>query len=242
MQNNVPEDLVQQVEAAIANGTPLPPGVQIVPPGMPVPPGATELQVKAPKKQAMLPLAPNENLVPELRKRTNCAVVPESATLDSVLKQLMAKPLADIEVTKTRMTILADGISAALLVPAFCAQQLKNRPICSLKDNEDIAKITSELAQLETEGTALNNALVIIIEKAEKLASQRWDLLVKHYGLDPVRNSYKLDETDGTLTEVTLQCADCKGLTRIRKSRQAIQENLSHTEIVSVVTPENKKS
>lgn len=242
MQNKVPDDLVKQVEDAIANGTTLPPGVQIVPPGMPAPPGAVEFPVKPPKKQAMLPLAPNENLVPELRKRTTCAITPESATLDAVMKQLMAKPEADIEIAKTRMNILADGISAALLVPSYCAQQLKNRPICKLSDNEEIAGITSELSKLEVEGSALNDALVAIIEKAENLSSQRWELLVKHYGLDPVRNSYKLNETDGTLTEVTLQCSDCKGLTRIRKARQAIQENLSRPEIAPTAPTEDTNS
>lgn len=232
MKPQVPDALVKQVEQAIANGTPLPPGVQVVPTGSPMPPGAVELPNigigKPLKKEPMPPLAPNDNLVKDLRARTMCPITKESQTLDAVLKQLLNLPPGSVETAEKRMNILSAGISAALLVPAYCAHQLKTRPICKLEDNADVKEINDTLATLEKRGTELDTELQQIISEAQKLMAKRWDLLVKSYGLSPVTYSYLLDDTDKQLSEVSLDCTSCQGLTRIRKSRQAIQENLSH--------------
>ncbi len=193
------------------------------------------------------PIPAGEEGLALLRGLSECPIPAESQKLNKLLAVLVKERVDDDAIEEVMMR----GLTAALRANGYCHNNQKKRTACIFSEDDKLQKMHTDFLELEKETLALSDALEIKKQKVIKLLQDRWSYAVKTYGLDTQKFSYRIDEEKGIIEHVDLQCAECKGATKIRKARQETTEmvmrldkqkkektNDGHTEAIGTRAPE----
>lgn len=237
----LPAQLKQQVEAALREGRPLPPGIVALPRGQAPPQGAVPMGVTAPvvagqgmqqphpamqQKMAQNPLPDGEDLVKTLRSMSECPIPQESAQLNQLLQILIAKDGDETHIEQT----LATGLVVALRANKYCKSNLSKRTVVRFKDDPKLNDLHTRITGMEAKAEALQKELQALAEEGQKLLAERWQYAVQSSGLNPAGISYYIDEEAGTIESVELRCDQCKGAVTIQEARKKVGELLKNLE------------
>jgi hypothetical protein len=218
----------------MAAGEPLPPGVVAVPEGMAPPPGAVNTGVSMPagrmpsqqnvtaSRASHNPLPVGEEGLKILRALSECAIPEESRKLNELLQMCIKSESDSDEIEQT----LTRGLVVALRANKYCRDQTKTRTVCIFEEDAKLKELHASIKTTEARLNELQKEMKDCIDVVTKAVNERWAIAVKNYGLSPEKWSYRIDEEKGLVEQVDLQCLECKGVTRIRKSRQETTEML----------------
>ena len=238
MQNpQIPAALKKEIERRLQAGLPLPPGVIAVPEGQRPPPGAVPSGVIAPgvgmrgmpqhpgmnSKAACNPIPDGLDGIKTMRNMGECNIPAESQKLNAQL-QVLLNTDGDHEIAETAM---GKGLFAGLKMNKHCRENLKARIVVKFEGDEKLADITNQLKEAEEQALATQRKLQEIAEGAQKLLSQRWEYAVKTYGLNPDKNFYVIDEDEGIIKEVELECHKCKAGDAMIDARLLVEKHLT---------------
>lgn len=161
-----------------------------------------------------------------LRGLSECPIPEESKKMNDLLTQMIKREGGSNEEIELAM---AKGIAAALRANTYCRSNTKARTVCVFKDEAGLNELHTSFMALEKEAQELNDKLELVKQKLAETYMKRWQSTVKLYGLDIEKYSYRINEVDGTVEQVHLNCPECKGSTKLRKARQDTAENLRLT-------------
>ena len=212
----------------MARGEPLPPGFRVANENEPPPLGAMPTGVTAqasgqPVKPpedltAHNPIATDENGFTLMRNTHECPIPNESTILQQQLQLATALSSA---VTEECADLTAKGLSVRILTNGYCRDNLKNRVACTFESDEKLREYHQEILDLTSEMETLQKTMQDVHKRAKAAIDNRWQTAVKLYGLNPAKNFYAVDEKEGSIHQLHLDCDGCKGKTRIRKTRQS---------------------
>jgi len=236
---NLPPELVRQIQENLKQGKPLPPGVISVPAGQAPPPGVIPTGITA---QAM-PGAMHEpgvghdqraqarlqqNPLPEgpegmqiLRSLSDCPIPAEAQKLQAQMKVLISSESTDDELIERT---LMKGLVTSLRADRYCQKQLRTRTVCIFDQDEKLQKLHEDVNRETELLEELQQQIRQCTERGKQALLDRWNYAVKTYGLAPERFAYRINEEDGTIELLELKCESCKGATNIRKARQETAE------------------
>ncbi len=227
----------KELERRMAAGEPLPQGFRAVPEGQVPPQGMMPTGVTA--QADGKPIQPPDDLTPYnpivadndgltlMRNAHKCPLPNEATTLQQTLQMLTQ---LEGKLTDRTIEITAQGLAAYMHVGNFCGDQMKDRVVVEFAKDTALAAHHQEIQDCTTEMQALQKQMQAIHTRAKKAIEERWAGAVKNYGLNPAKNFYALNERDGTVIQLSLDCAACKGKARLRKSRQGAQEHMKQVQ------------
>lgn len=230
----IPPALAQQIQAALAEGRPLPPGVIAVPDGQRPPPGAIPAGITAQMPpgmpQQMAPSKVQHNPIPDgeeglkiLRGFANCQVPSEASKLNRMLQMLIQTTEPENE---SLDVLLAKGLAAAMKANRSCALNKKSRTVCIFAEDEKLTALHAKIQEEQTILERLNNELEECVNRANTLLVERWNKAVDAYGLNPEKYLYHIDEERGIIEQVDLECDKCKGLAAVKDVRTEITNRM----------------
>ncbi len=158
-----------------------------------------------------------------LRDSLDCNVPKESQEINKLIDKVIVKvdDPNDEEVER-----LSRGIGVVFLADKFCYKAKKQRTVVKFDDDESLKEFTEAIVVESQKIRDLQNDLVAANELLHDLVKDRWDTAVKKYGLNLEQRLYWIDEENGTIELIDLDCNSCKGSVKIRKVRQELTERL----------------
>lgn len=241
----IPAALAKEIQAALAAGRPLPPGVVAVPSGQAPPPGAVPTGMVAqmaggqppqqtPTKQQHNPLPDGDEGLKILRGFANCPIPGESNKLNKMLQMVLQTHGTEDEAVDD---VLARGLTAAMKANRYCSQNKKTRTVCIFAEDEKLADLHQKLKTESDNLDRLNKEMEECVKRGNTLLQERWQKAVDTYGLSPEKYFYHIDEEKGIVEQVDLACDSCKGVTIIKKARQDVTDILMKPKTVPTNTP-----
>lgn len=227
----IPPQLQAEIQRRLAAGLPLPEGVVAVPPGQTPPKGAIRVNgppssmapLGLPNKTPLNPIAGGSDGLRTLREYSECDVPQESKALNEKVQQVItldgAHPVAE--------NALGKAIFAGLKMAKHCETNLHVRTAVRFEDDETLKTLSEEIHTAEVEGMALQKQMQSLMEKAQRLLTDRWDYSVKNYGLDPENRFYRVNEEEKTIEELELRCDTCTAGKEMIKARLDVDEYLT---------------
>jgi hypothetical protein len=240
--NPMTPEMQQAIREALATGKPLPPGVVAVQPGQTPPPGAIPIPMGNPMGGARGPGQPpvtreKTNPIPEgdegielVRRYADCPIPMEANKINHMLQSIIKTPPTDD--THVEETI-ARGLAAAMRATRYCTQNVKTRIAGSFVDDPQLKELHDKIQEEQKTMDSLNTQMNECVLRGNALLTERWNKAVRAFGLSPEKYSYRVNEGAGTIEQVDLNCAECKGSTIIRKARQDVAESLVRTDSAS---------
>jgi hypothetical protein len=255
MKNNpptIPPELAREIQDAIANGRPLPPGVVAIQPGQRPPPGSIPTGVSVPltggghPQSQLPPTKAQNNPIPDgedglkiLRNFANCPIPGESAKLNQLLQISLKNPngLDDGVID----TALARGLTAAMRANRYCTKNQKSRIVCMFAENEQLKILHQKIKEEQDTLDRLNREMTECVKRGNAVLNERWKRSVDTYGLNPDKYFYRIDEEKGMIEQVSLDCSICKGAEYVSQARKDVSASLMvpATKPLEVVPPEN---
>lgn len=153
------------------------------------------------------PLPEGEEGLTLLRTFHECSIPKLTNELQEHINTAMTKKLVN---EKSADRILEVGTKAFLGARRACLNKLNKRIICSFDKDEELSSIHNQIKQLDARAEELNKELHCMLEEASKLLDKRWITVVDKYGLNPKKYSYEIDEKQGCINELTLDCETCQ--------------------------------
>lgn len=214
------------LQEKLARGEELPPGFVAIKEGDVPPPGLIPTGVSA--KADGQPIKPPEDLTPFnpivanndgitlMRETCECPLPNETTLLQQHIQLLTALGRMDDEV----VDIISRGLASYMLVGGFCSTNLKDRVAVQFKDDPALAALHQEIKDRTVEMLDLQKKIQECNVAAQKALQSRWDKAVKSFGLSPAKNFYTINEEEGAIHQLHIDCTGCKGKTKLRKSRQ----------------------
>lgn len=229
----IPPALAKEIQAALAAGRPLPPGVIAVPDGQRPPPGAIPAGMSAqmpPGAQPQMPPTKSQhNPIPDgdeglkiLRGFSNCPIPQESTKLNRMLQMILQNQADDDSADE----ILAKGLTAAMKANRYCTQNRKSRTVCIFAEDEKLLELHKQITEEQSNLERLNKELEDCVKRGNAILSDRWKRAIETYGLNPDKYLYHIDEEKGIIEQVDLECDKCKGITIIQQARKEVTEKL----------------
>lgn len=225
--SQVPPGLKRQVEEALRTGAPLPPGVVALGPGQSPPAGAAAMPgVQMPgqehpsmvAKRNLNPLPDGTDGLKVLRENSECPIPAESKRLNACMSVLV-----EAEEDEAIERALAGGLMTALRANKHCAKHQSTRPVLTFDKHPEIQTVHEEYLAAEKEALDLQKQLMAAIEKGKELVQKRWDAAVKVGGLSPENHFYSINDQEGSVSLVELNCHECVGAKRITDARETLE-------------------
>ena len=223
---------MHEIKQRIARGEPLPEGMVAVPDGQQPPPGAVSTGVAARPGE---PVGPPDDLTKFnpitldqqgmglLRDVAKCPIPSETQILQQAIQLLSKVQGMDYDVA----LLIGTGLAHYMLLNGYCEKAVKDRVAVNFETDEELSALNQTIKDCTAEMQELQKQVVECNKKAREAIEKRWNLSVEKYGLNPAKNCYSLNEDEGVIYQLHLDCISCKGKTGIRKSRQAVQESLA---------------
>lgn len=186
-----------------------------MPQGQPQHPGMTS-------KAACNPIPDGLDGIKTMRNMGSCNVPEESKKLNTQL-QVLLQAEGDHEVAEVAM---GKGLFAGLKMNKHCTENLRTRIAVKFEGDEKLAELTDKLKEAEEKAVAAQKELQSIAEEAQKLLAERWDYSVKTYGLNPDAKFYVIDEDEGIIKEVELECHQCTAGKQMLDARLLVEKHL----------------
>lgn len=217
----------------LAQGGQLPPGYTALPEGQIPPPGHVPTGVTTNAKGG--PVKPPEDLttynpiqaddtgISLMRDCAECPLPNETTLLQQHMQLLAQIKSLDEEAAD----IIANGLASYMLVNNFCGDNLKDRVAIEFEKDDELAALHAEVQARTREAVELQQKMHECHAAARAAIEKRWEIAVTKFGLNPAKNFYAIHEQDGTVKQLHLDCAPCRGKAKIRKARQAAGDYLA---------------
>lgn len=230
----IPPALAKEIQAALAQGRPLPPGVVAVRDGQTPPPGAIPTGMSAQMPPGMQPQMPpskaQHNPIPDgdeglkvLRNFANCPIPEEAAKLNRMLQMILQSQAAEDDSTDD---LLARGLTAAMKANRYCSQNKSARTVCIFSEDEKLQELHAKIKEESDNLDRLNKEMEECVKRGNELLQTRWTRAVDIYGLSPEKYLYHIDEEKGVIEQMDLNCDACKGVNIMRHTRKEVTEKL----------------
>jgi len=172
---------------------------------------------------ALNPIAEGTDGLRVLRERSECDIPKESKALNESVQKVIALDGAHPNAEKELGKAIFEGLKMA----KHCEKNIHSRTVVKFMEDETLKNVTEEIHAAEVEGIALQKQLMSVVEKAQKLLSDRWSYSVKNFGLDPENRFYRVNEVDNTIEEVELRCDQCTAGKEMTQARLFVEEYLA---------------
>ena len=219
MLQNIPPEAMQQMMQRMPN---LPPGAQL-PPGMQMP--APQRTAPAPpSRKTHNPLPPGQSALKIMKGFAQCPMMEDSDIIQKLLDRVLS---LEEGAEFTELTDLAGSAIATLLRSELaCNKQIKRRVAVRFADDPDLNKTHEDLLEAQAKVEKLQKDVTEAIQQMHAAIKKRWDTAVDNFGLNPEAHFYAIDEEQGLIELVDLDCNSCKGKTIVRKKRQEMAQTI----------------
>ena len=234
----IPPALAREIQAALAEGRPLPPGVVAVPSGQQPPLGSVPTGINAqmppggglPPKTQHNPLSDGEEGLKIMRAYAQCPIPQEASRLNKMLQALLQNPPTEHDAHID--DILAKGLLAGMRANRYCSSSKTTRTACIFSEDPTLAELHASIQAEEAALDKLSKEVEACVKRGQELLRKRWETAVKTYGLNPDQHFYYIDEEKGRIELVSLNCEVCKGAADIVEARTHAAS------ILSTISPE----
>ena len=225
----LPPEVQAELRRRLEAGEPLPPGVVPMqgrqgpgnmpgmPPGMGGMPGA---QSPEDVKTQLNPIPHGEQGIAVVREQTGCPLGPEAQKLNDFIKQLLNYKTDDEAVHDAIDETISKGLGVGIRGHRHCDKQIKTRTMCYFSKDDKLGVFAEQISKIEEDMSELESKIKDIVERGNALIKERFEYIVKTYGLSLEKYFYWIDEDKGLVESVLLDCDRCKGITKMRKARQ----------------------
>jgi len=183
-------------------------------------------ETRAKAREEKNPLPPGIEGIRILRYLTDCAIPEETEQIKKLLEKYSVASNITLEECEKIAPVLGTGLASTILADKYCAHYKTTRPAVRFQDDEELKETNEQIQQLKNRLDQLQQDLIETSQNLQKATAKRWDTAVNKFGLAPEKYSYELDEKEGIIYLVDLDCSKCHANTKIRKARQALAEQL----------------
>jgi len=159
-----------------------------------------------------------DHVVQTLRGLSNCPLPNIAQELNSMVDTITK---AD-SLSEEAITALGDAVTNTLLSNYYCRKQVTKRTVALGSEDPALLEASQKIDGLITEATHLLEAHQEKIAAVQKIHKERWDYVVKTYGLSVATHLYQIDDKENVIQQVSLDCKSCTGVAQAREKMQRL--------------------
>jgi len=153
-----------------------------------------------------------------LRHLMECAIPKEALALNELIEQILSMD----DSSDMILEMLGDALVTGLRADTICKQHTTTRVVGNFADDAILQHKHEQVRALDTEIKALTETLNEKVTKIRELMPERWELAVTTFGLAVDSRLYKVNEEDGTIEQITVECKDCEGVKKTAEARMEL--------------------
>ena len=188
-------------------------------------------RMRAQRLQTLNPFPNDNTLVPTLREIQQCPIAAEQKQMTMFITKLLEVGNSDL------VPLISEGISSGLNSEFVCRKLLQERTVVRMEEDESLKEKLSKLKETENLVLELQNELDHAAKEMEELSKGMWMDIVKSYGLAVDQRCYVVNEDDGCVKQVSLDCANCS----CKESMQSVRNKMTKS-LFELQKPKSEKN
>jgi len=140
----------------------------------------------------------------------------------SALNELIEKILNMDDNSDLILEMLGDALVTGLRADTICKQHTTTRVAGNFADDTVLQHKHEQIRTLDTEIKNLTDSINEKVASIRELMSERWELATTTFGLAVDSRLYKINEEDGTVEQITVECNDCEGVKKTAEARMEL--------------------
>lgn len=174
--------------------------------------------VKAQRLQSMNPLPNDKSLIGTLREIQQCQVAAEQRQITMFIGKLVE--IGD----ESTIPLITEGVTGGLNSEFTCRKSLEERTIVRMEEDPNLKERLNQLREAEGRVLKLQADLDVAAKTMDELSKGLWADVVKNYGLATSQRCYTVDEEQGVVKQVSLNCEGCSAKTAMQETRKKMTQ------------------
>jgi hypothetical protein len=162
------------------------------------------------------PLKGGPNDLKIVRAATAQCTIPEDANFFN--QMAMKMPSLEGDLTEV-LEAAGKGIALIMGADSYCKKHLKTRTVANINEDTVLSDTHEKLKVKSAELEEKMAEMQALQQEVQTLTEARWEGIVRTYGLNPEERLYFIDEDDGIVEQLEIDCTDCTGAQKAQAVR-----------------------